>query len=469
MADAWRQWEGEVVDGRYHLIKFLGGSDHSAVFVTQFGEPARKAALKFVESNSATAQLQLLRWERAAKLSHPHLLRLLHGGRCQLGRTSMLYVVTELAERNLGQILPNRPLTQSETEYMLRSVLEVLAYLHAQGLVLARLKPGNIMAVGDTMKVSSDGICAVGDKKLGHSPPSVYDPPEIASAGFSRAGDIWSLGATLVEAVTQRASAGEGIRQADPALPGSVPAPLVEIARQCLRLDPARRWTVSDIAARLLPTATAASKKPAVFQYAGWGAAAAALLLALFAGWRWSQRHSLETPAVSSVVKQAKAPVPSQPNVSASRTTPAPLSSDPVAIEKISQKPSASDPGIAPAVAVAPSASDSSAKPLPDSAKGEVVEQVVPPVPQKARDTITGKVRLTVRVSVDASGKVEDATVASPGSSHYFANLALQAAKRWKFSPPRAGGQPVPSEWSLRFAFGNKTTEVQPVQLSPAP
>ena len=45
----------------------------------------------------------------------------------------MLYVVTDFAEENLGQILPNRPLTIPETEYMLRSVLEVLGYLHGPG------------------------------------------------------------------------------------------------------------------------------------------------------------------------------------------------------------------------------------------------------------------------------------------------------------------------------------------------
>jgi serine/threonine-protein kinase Stk1 len=156
MMEAWKQWEGEVVGGRFHLLQFIGGSDHSAVFLTECGQPLQKVALKFVDGNPATAQLQLSRWERAAKLSHSHLLRLLQSGRCQLGRATMLYVVTELAHENLSQILPNRPLTSSETEYMLRSVLEVLAYLHGQGLAHGRLKPGNIMAVNEQLKVSSE-------------------------------------------------------------------------------------------------------------------------------------------------------------------------------------------------------------------------------------------------------------------------------------------------------------------------
>jgi len=468
MTDAWKQWEGEVVDNRYRLRQFLGGSDHSAVFLIEFGQPTQKAALKFVEANSATAQLQLSRWERAAKLSHPHLIRLLQGGRCQLGRASMLYVVTELAEENLGQILPNRPLTQTETEFMLRSVLEVLAYLHAQGLIHSRLKPGNIMAVGETMRVSSDGICAVGDKRLGHVPPTVYDPPEAATAGFSPAGDVWSLGVTLVEAMTQRPSAGESIRQADPTLPDTVPAAFLEIARQCLRLDPQRRWTVSDIAARLLPTAPAAGTKHVLSRYAVWAAAGAALLLVLFAGSRLLDRRTSEpSRAPQSVVKQPDLP-------SAGPTVvPKPVSTPPVASEQAAEK--ASDPTLgkpndpsttvsAPQDHVPPAA-----KPMVASAPGTVVEQMMPPVPQRSRGTITGKVRVTVRVSVDADGKVTDATLAAPGPSQYFANLALGASKRWKFSPPSVRGESVPSEWYLRYAFGREKTDVQPVQLSPAP
>jgi TonB family protein len=469
MTDAWKQWEGEVVDNRYRLRQFLGGSDHSAVFLAEFDQPPRKAALKFVEANSATAQLQLSRWERAAKLSHQHLIRLIQGGRCQLGRVSMLYVATEFAEDNLGQILPNRPLTQAETEYMLRSVLEVLAYLHAQGLVHSRLKPGNIMAVGDTMKVSSDGICAVGDKRLGHVPPTVYDPPEAATAGFSPAGDVWSLGVALVEAVTQRPSAGESIRQADPTLPDTVPAAFLEIARQCLRLDPQRRWTVSDIAARLLPTASAAGKKHVLSRSAVWVGAGTVLLFVLFAGSRWMNRRTPEpSRAPQSVVKQPDLP-PAGPTVVPKPVSTPPVASEQIAAEKTSdqtlRKPNDPSTTIPAPQDPAPPA----AKPTGDSAPGTVAEQMVPPVSQRSRDTITGKVRVTVRVSVDVDGRVTDATLAAPGPSQYFANLALGASKRWKFSPPRVRGESVPSEWYLRYAFGREKTDVQPVQLSPAP
>src|SRR5712692_6451067 len=88
---------------------------------------------------------------------------------------------------------------------------------------------------------------------------------------------------------------------------------------------------------------------------------------------------------------------------------------------------------------------------------GEVVHQVLPDVPTKARNTIHGTVRITVRVHVDPSGSVVGAKLAAPGPSRYFAELALQAARRWKFRVPNVDGRDVSSEWILRFAFSRTT------------
>jgi TonB family protein len=84
-----------------------------------------------------------------------------------------------------------------------------------------------------------------------------------------------------------------------------------------------------------------------------------------------------------------------------------------------------------------------------DAASNVVVQQVLPDVPQKARDTIRGTVRVGIKVSVDPSGEVTDATIDSPGPSSYFANLALQAARQWKFAPAHDAS----SIRILRFEF----------------
>lgn len=452
MTDTWKQWEGEIVDGRFRLHRFLGGSDHSAVFLTDYDQLPQKAALKFVEASPATASKLLSRWEESSSLSHPHLLRLLHTGRCQLGTAPLLYVITEAAEENLSQILPARPLAPAETEYMLRSVLEVLAYLHGRGLVHGRVKPSNIMAVGEQLKLSCDGVTRSGDKFF-LGPPTIYDPPELATAGLSPAGDIWSLGVTLIEALTQKPSVGEGIRQSDPALPDTMPAPFVEIARQCLRLDPQRRWTVADIAARLLPS-TPAPRRRSASRYV----LPAAVLVALGGIVVAPRLLNHHPPAAQSPPPTAIEHTPATPDSQVEPAKPAP------AVPRAATPENPTVRYESP-VEVAPHPS------VPSNSKavrGAVAHEVIPPVSQRARSTITGKVRVSVRVGVDSSGKVIASRLESRGPSQYFAKLALESSRAWKFTPPQVNGQPTPSDWVLHYAFGRSGTEVHSVQVSPS-
>ena len=203
--------------------------------------------------------LQLSRWELAATLSHPHLIRLFDFGRCRLDNIGLLYVVMEYAEENLSHVLPHRPLTGAEAYEMLDAVLDVLAYLHRKGFAHSHLKPANIMGVGDQLKISTDGV-NLSKSERGPVILGVYDPPELATRGASPAADVWSLGATLVEALTQGLP-GFKETQEDPGLPDTVPAPFLEIARHCLRRDPERRWTVAEITARLRQIAPAAQEQ----------------------------------------------------------------------------------------------------------------------------------------------------------------------------------------------------------------
>ncbi len=98
---------------------------------------------------------------------------------------------------------------------------------------------------------------------------------------------------------------------------------------------------------------------------------------------------------------------------------------------------------------------------------GEVVNEVLPDVPQSASDTIQGTLMVRVRLRVDQLGSVVGAELASPGPSKYFARLSMQAAQRGKFQPAQVAGRNVPSEWILRFDYTRTATKVFPVQGSP--
>src|SRR5271157_6048583 len=103
----WRQWEGRVIDGRFPLRGYLGGSEQSAVYLTEID--GSKAAIKLIPADTVPTKIQLSRWELASELSHPHLLRILHAGRWRADdQRDMHFAVMEYADENLAEILPNR-------------------------------------------------------------------------------------------------------------------------------------------------------------------------------------------------------------------------------------------------------------------------------------------------------------------------------------------------------------------------
>ena len=85
MSETWKRWEGQVIDGKFPLLRYLGGSDHSAVFLTERSAGApQKAAIKLIPADPAGAESQLRRWKESAELVHPHLVRVFESGRCEL-------------------------------------------------------------------------------------------------------------------------------------------------------------------------------------------------------------------------------------------------------------------------------------------------------------------------------------------------------------------------------------------------
>jgi TonB family protein len=468
MAVAWKKLEGQAVSGRFHLRQLLSGSEHAGVFLTEVDKGGQqKAALKLIPLDPATAELQLSRWNLAAKLSHPNLIRLFESGRCRPGGTEFLYVVMEYAEEDLSQILPQRPLTPVETRDMLGPTLAVLSYLHGKGFVHGHIKPANIMAHEDQLKLSSDGICRMSEPWSGLRHPSPYDPPESIGSRAATAGDVWSFGMTLVEALTQQLPYWEPTRQADPDVPPAVPALFQDIARHCLRRDPQLRWTVAEIAARLDPAAAAAAPKtqpaiasrraPQASRYLVPALAGALVLVAIIATPRLLSRRG--SPPTTPAHEPSRAELTAKAKSTAS------------VAERAAQKPAEKKQPVSNAVSShaswAPPPLLPTKVPAGERVAGEVLQQVLPDVSQKARSTIWGTVRVGVKVFVDSSGNVTGATLDSPGPSKYFADLALGAARKWEFAPPKVEGQPVASEWLVRFHFTNTATNAYPRQTAP--
>jgi TonB family protein len=501
MMNSWKEWEGRTVDGKFLLGNYLGGSEGSAVFRTRVGNGrapnegvAEDAAIKLIALDGAEAESQLRQWKTASELSHPNLIRILTVGRAAVedwedGR-ELVYAVEEVAEENLAQILPERALTAEEARGMLGPVLAALEFVHGKGLVHGRIRPSNILAAGDQVKLSSDSLRRAGEvprteisrTEISRT-TSAYDAPEVPAAGISPASDVWSLGITLVEVLTQRVPVWDPARMSAPDVGGSVPEPFRGIAQGCLQVDPAKRCGLREIATRLegrlaaKPAAPApsaapvesiavAQKKTAKGPYLL--VLAAALVVVIFL---------IVRPWPSSVPGEVQT-APALPQTSSSQTIssqtghPAPVEPPPAQSPSIAVQPApaqttsaagtppAQEQAKPPALGAAGAGTNVAAEPGGDQktvAKDEIVQRAMPQVSPGAQRTIHGKIKVRVTVEVDAAGNVTEARLKESGSSSYFARAALEAARRWKFAPAHDENL---RDWTLFFAFTRGRTEM---------
>lgn len=515
MTEHWKKWEGQLMEGKFVLGQCLSSTEFSAVFLTDLPDSQEKAVLKLVAAGSPAAEEQLGLWKRAAHLTHPNLLTIFDAGHCRLEDLPFIYAVMEYAEENLGEILPQRALTAEEVRDVLDPALDVLVYLHGKGLVHGHVKPSNILATHDRLKLSSDSLFPIGDRRQLLRGRDIYDAPEMQSAPVSAKEDVWSLGITLVEALTQHPPVFSSEQSADPIVPRELPDLFLVIAKHALRRDPHHRWSVAEIAARLNPVPLAAA-----------AVASSSAVAPTMQAQSLANVSPLSVPLSSErAVPLAKMPVPVQSHVrrepsavkrgnlslsdyfvpvllgaavfaglifaiprlfnfhsqpsstSASVTSGQPVAAKPVEspkpqpttipAAKAAEKTSSNAPpskvkqpseDSAPAPAPAVLRTEPALAPRTKTAgevvgRGEVLNEVLPRPAQKALSTIHGTLHVVVRVQVDSAGNVVNSALDSLGPSRYFADLAEKAARQWQFSGAEADGHGIPSTWLIRFEF----------------
>jgi TonB family protein len=307
---------------------------------------------------------------------------------------------------------------------MLTPLLAAVEFVHGKGLVHGRIKPSNIMASGDQIKLSSDSL-----QGAGVIPPaaSLYDAPEAQTAGISAASDIWSLGMTLVEVLTQHVPVWDPARMRGPEVASQVPEPFRGIAQCCLQLDPAKRCGLLEIRERLEGRATAQALPVSAAPRAQQNSAkwtfglvlAAVLAVSAFLILRPHDGQQASSGQSRAVQTSAEQPARTQASSAASPTE-------------------TGNPGAT-------------------SLKDDIVERVAPQISSGAQRTVRGRIVVRVRVEVDEAGNVTKAKIRGGRSGSYFAHAALDAARQWKFAPVKDEERRV---WMLSFAFSRARTEM---------
>jgi hypothetical protein len=471
MTESWATWQSQVINGTFALRRLLGQTDHSAVFLTEVPALAlANAAIKFIPATASTADAQLANWHRVAALPHAHLAPILDSGQCQQDGQAYLYTVTGYAEESLEEILPHRPLTSDEVRAMLPPLLDALAFLHANQLVQGQLKPSNVLVIDDEVKLASDTIQAAGAAVPGVVRSSLYDAPETASGHRLPAGDMWALGITMVQALTQRLPSWSDGRSQTPVLPEGFPRDFGDVVLRCLHQNPTERPTPQELKAQIsgeitaplavLPEPVAAAPEPPTRQST------------VVSKRPVRQEPVLSEPARAEIVSRAVAAATAQQPVrEAPKRSITPLVAG-AAVGLLVvwgwshwfQKPRHPAPSeadqVQPALPSAPAAQQAApmmAAPAPkpsipaepDLPPG-VLHQELPTVARSANETIRGHFRVVVRVVVNRSGKVIDESLEDAGPSKYFARQASTAARERKFV---AADDHATREWLLRFDF----------------
>ena len=235
----------------------------------------RSVALKVIEvppgaANSEAVRERFLREARAAgALRHPNVAAVYQFG--TVPELDRCYYAMELVE---GETLEARvrregPLKVGQVLEIGEQVTRALIAAAHQGLIHRDLKPGNIMLTRSEdssaefeVKVIDFGLAKVtaesfGERDLTHGgfvgTPSYASPEQFAGGKVDVRSDIYSLGASLWFALTgHRPRAGTNVEeirrcQTEAPLPvqqllaRKVPAPVIELLRTMLAVDPDER------------------------------------------------------------------------------------------------------------------------------------------------------------------------------------------------------------------------------------
>jgi serine/threonine protein kinase/Tfp pilus assembly protein PilF len=336
---------GQVVFGRYTLVKVLGRGGMGIVWLARDEELERDVALKFLPDLMIQdhALLDQLKHEtkRCLELTHPHIVRIhdfVHDERS--GCISMEYVDGETLS-NLRAEKEHQVFQPDDIAGWISQLCEALDYAHNHAQVIHRdLKPSNLMVNqrGD-LKVADFGIArSLADSvsrltaEQGRSGTLVYmSPQQLNGERCTHLDDVYSLGASIYELLTSKPPfySGNIDRQicdrVAPSMterrkeldiePASVQKTWEEVVASCLSKDPSRRpQSAVDVAQRLqLPLGSArirttpgksSKKKPLLL--AGIAAMAVVLLAGVYFGASNRQAkpasHSLAIPEKSIAV-----------------------------------------------------------------------------------------------------------------------------------------------------------------------
>ena len=240
---------GDIVGGKYRLVKLLGEGGMGAVYEAVQEPLNRRCALKVLHKALASDATLVARFKReaevAASLGHPNIVQVTDFG---FDDGKAFLVMDYLTGEPLASAMERGPMAPERIRFIAAQVLSALDAAHARDIVHRDLKPDNIFltsvsGVRDMVKLLDFGIARMTDvdqkmtttgQVLGT--PAYMSPEQARGRAVDHRTDLYSLGVLMYEALSGRMPvSGSNYHELMFNIVGETPTPLAEL---CPQLDP---------------------------------------------------------------------------------------------------------------------------------------------------------------------------------------------------------------------------------------
>ena len=263
---------GQVLAGRYTLVRWVGGGSMGEVWEAVDTRMDRPVAVKVLRPAHANDPVALERFSiearLGAQLDHPGIAKVHDVNVDGRGGEPPWMVqefvagepLTELLRRD-GALDPRRAVS------IVAQVAEAAYAAHRVRVVHRDLTPRNLLVADDgSVKVTDFGIARFDSgaplTKAGHviGTPAYLSPEQVRGMTASPASDVYTLGVVLYECLTGRRPfdgsnpievARAHLDKVPPPLPTAIPGPLRAVVIAALAKEPDNRPTAADLAQRL--------------------------------------------------------------------------------------------------------------------------------------------------------------------------------------------------------------------------
>ncbi|HYP87215.1 MAG TPA: serine/threonine-protein kinase, partial [Polyangiaceae bacterium] len=214
---------GQVIDGKYRVVKLLGQGGMGAVYLAEHTVIGRRVAVKVLLGNVAGNETAVARFEReaqaAGRIGNDHILEILDFGSLSDGSR---YMVCEFldGETLASRLTREQRLTPAALVPIARQLLSGLGAAHQAGVVHRDLKPENIFilrqkaGLPDFVKIIDFGISKFQPMSSGEGmqmtatgivvgTPCYLSPEQARGSREADArSDLYAVGVILYECVT---------------------------------------------------------------------------------------------------------------------------------------------------------------------------------------------------------------------------------------------------------------------------